>query len=75
MVTPSPLARRILEHVDAHRARVAAAVAPAPTVEAVLGFRHQPGDTVVDLVTGEEVTVHAAHRQADLVFAARPEID
>jgi hypothetical protein len=75
MAHPSPAARRVTERVDAHRAKTLGAIPPAPTAEAALGFSHQPGDRVVDLVTGEEVTVHAVHRTAEIVPAARPELD
>lgn len=75
MAHPSPVARRVTERVDAHRAATSSKIPPAPRAEDALGVNHAPGDTVVDLTTGEEVTVHAVHRTADLVPAARPSLD
>lgn len=70
----SPLDRAV-DAVTLTRARRRAEFPPTPSAEQTLGFSFAPGDRAVDMVTGEDVTIHAGHPIADLVHAAKPHLD
>jgi hypothetical protein len=75
MTTNNPHAGRVAHALTFLRRTVAAAASNAARTSDILGLTHQPGDQVVDVVTGEELTVHAGHTVADLVHAPRPSLD
>lgn len=75
MAANDPHAGRVAHALSFLRRDVAAVATNAPRRTAALALTHKPGDRVVDLVTGEELTVHAGHQIADLVPTARPSLD
>ena len=69
------LVRRLVSRVDTHNAERLARRASHETAEARLGLTYQPGDRVVDTVTGQEGVIHAGQQALDLVPTARPAVD
>lgn len=75
MAAPHPVLLRLVDHA---RRAAAGILAPSPastSTQSDLTLTHQPGDHVIDLVTGQEGTVYAGQRHADLVRAPNPKVD
>lgn len=72
--TLSELERALMSAALARAHRIAR-MPEVPHAERSLGLAFSPGDQAIDLVTGQEVTIHAGHPTFELVPSPRKKID
>lgn len=75
MAATHPVLLRIADHARRAAADLLSLTPTATASPTDPSLTHQPGDRVVDLVTGQEGIIYAGQRHTDLVRAAQPKVD